>query len=134
MTATLTPVIVLERSIELLSNESAWAKGTMATMANGIAVEPFYSTAKCFCIVGALERSAQGVMPIGEYPSTFHDDATFTEYADAEVAANQFVREAIHAKKGTYSIPGFNDAWETKHSDVLEILNDALALSRAAVA
>ena len=125
-----TPVEVLERAIILLSKEDAWTKGTMAKNPIGHNVQPYDQSASCFCTLGALERAARGIIQPEDIGAFYAKE----DAMNAEVAAANFVSDVLFGRRGVYSIPGFNDAWDTTHEEVISVLHQALADARVAAA
>lgn len=123
-------VEVLERALEVLSAPNAWIKGNMATDAIGNIALPYEPHATCFCILGALERGAHGVLEsdqVGEYYA-------IKSVIDAEVEAQKMVGRVLYSRCGSHSIPHFNDYIFTTHGEVISIMTQALADARKTVA
>lgn len=47
---------VLKHALSLISEPNAWVRNAMAVDAFGLEVDPKSEKAKCFCMVGALQR------------------------------------------------------------------------------
>lgn len=121
---------VLERALEILSNPAKWTKSTMAKDAIGKSVQPYEPTAACFCMMGAMERGARGILENHQIRDYYANETAL----DAEVEAQRTVSHVLYRRRGIYSIPGFNDHSETTHDDVVSIMTEALADAREAVA
>lgn len=125
-----TPVEVLERTLETLSDERAWTQYSRAKTALGSSIEPYNKEATCFCMLGAVERAARGIIEPNQIIEFF---ATPTAL-DAEVAATRFIGNVIYGRRGIHSIPAFNDSERTTHNEVISVLTQALADARKTVA
>ena len=125
-----TPVEVLERAIVVLSKKEAWTQHTLASNGRGISVMPYDPAASCFCMMGALERAARGIMEDHQIREFYAKEDALS----AEVAAANFVSDVLFGRRGIYSIPGFNDHRDTTHEEVISVMTQALADARAAVA
>lgn len=124
------PVEVLERALDLLSDPAKWTKSALAKDAIGKSVQPYEPTATCFCMMGAMERAARGILENHQIREFYANEHAL----DAEVEAQIMVSHVLKARRGIYSIPGFNDHYNTTHDEVVSIMTEALAKAREAVA
>jgi len=124
------PVEVLERALDLLSDPAKWTKSAMAKDAIGKSVQPYEPAAACFCMMGAMERGARGILENHQIRD-YYANATAL---NAEVEAQRMVSHILYDRRGIFSIPGFNDHSDTTHDEVVSIMTEALAKAREAVA
>ena len=94
----------IRRARNLLSDPKRWTKGSDAQKAfTREAIDPKNPEACQWCLRGALKAVALN-----------------GDYGPASTAVLDVLNE-----RGFKSIPGFNDSYNTKHSDVLRVLDEA---------
>lgn len=114
MVEEVTAVYVLTETRKLLSVPERWTKKQFARDALGGTADPTGPLAVCFCVEGAIHRAAVG-------------DA----HIEARLAAKQILRQAIGL--GVLDgLPGWNDAPERTHAEVLAAFARAIELAKAA--
>lgn len=93
---------------EFLSDPKRWTKAAYARDANGQPVRSGDKTAVCFCLSGAIAHC---------FPNDPH----------GEQLAWDKVHDVIMAKGdlGIHGVTGFNDHPDTKHKDILAVLDEA---------
>ena len=101
---------LLEQTRAKIEDPAHWVKGDYAKNAEGSVVTPYDSDACCWCLDGALRAVA---IPQPRYPL---------------VATDLLLRQASQAR-GFASHLCFNDAPQTTHADVLQLLDDAILVA-----
>ncbi len=85
----------------LLSDESKWAKGTMARKANGQGTTSLEDDAVCFCLMGAEFKVTQGAsialcLRLKEHLK-LHKDKSITTWNDAPERTFKEVKDALRS-------------------------------------
>ena len=112
------PVLaILNRTIKIFSTPTAWIKGTLAkTGRRGRDIDPENKKAKCFCLIGGLQRAEHELK---------YSDKVYRR-------ARKYVMEVLPASFLNNPV-GFNDAPSRKHKEVMSVLRAAAKLRRASL-
>lgn len=97
---------VLLKAMDVIATPDKWTKEAYARNSEGVTVPVFDKEAVCFCSLGALDKT--GAMLYSK--------------------AGTYLIQALPVRK---SIPEFNDAKKTTHSDVMEKFMTAYFLAVA---
>lgn len=95
----------LKAARELLTNAEHWTKESSARKADGTACHVMNENAKCWCALGALERSG---------------------------ANTYYIHRALDKLRINNTISAYNDHAKTTHDDVLKMFDVAIELSESA--
>lgn len=106
---------IVEGARNILADPARWIKGAQATDASGEIIGSSSSRAVCFCLMGAINRSAYDLF----------NDQGFMIRLDLAEQALDAVRDSIPIGSGF--IPSFNDRRSTTHADVLDVLDRTIA-------
>ena len=110
---------IFEEALNLLSVKSKWIRSNWASRSDGTPVDITSPQAICFCLGGAVNRAAFNMCGI----SVFTDNNC--EY---EIRRSCFESlDKLHAFPNT---PLFNDNVKTKHTDVINILKEAIKIEK----
>lgn len=111
------PIDILKGTRELLSDPARWTKGQFARNKKGSDTYSTSGDAVCWCVQGALRK-------------IYNDDAS------PIILAAQLIERALPAdlvsganNAGKDPIVVFNDDPNTKHEDVLRVLDKAIELA-----
>ena len=117
---------LLERTVTILSNPESWTQHFMARDASGEPVEAYEESAKCFCMLGAMERARYGIIPHAALMEQYANEVAMQSEHDAQA----IVRHILAKRYGTgsYGISTFNDC--APHATVLSVLNESLQYSK----
>lgn len=107
----MTPVDILRKTRELLSEPVRWTRGAYARDASGADVPYDEQAATCWCLSGAVDLAGQG-------------------QSIAAARARDYIRVAIDSDDDSMvTIPTFNDDPGRTHADVLAAIDRAIALA-----
>ena len=99
---------ILTKARDILTPEGAWIQFYPALDVRGNSRDPEDRRARCWCLVGALERAA--------YDSS-----------DPEGAMLECAMFALQAALGRDALAAWNDAPSRTHEEVLQLLDRAIA-------
>lgn len=109
---------VLLRARSIIAEEKNWTKGCYARTGSGDEISPHLASASSFCALGAIRRAA--------------GENTQCHGAAAHRALHGAALQLYFTRIGT-SVPEFNDHNSTRHADVLEVFDHAIAAEMAKV-
>ena len=108
----------LSRALSIIENPNNWIKNTEAIDANKESVLPEDPTAVKYCLIGALEKSSYELFP---------DITRYAIVVEAEKQIEDMIEKIPTIKEYLLGLEEFNDAPETKHEDVIHILEKTIA-------
>ena len=112
----MTTVEFLHLTREKIAEEAAWCKGTYATNSAGVPVLVSDRAACMWCILGALDITSRPYNDIARYEAQRFLEASLPPNL-GNAALSEF----------TCVLGAFNDRPETKHQDVLDLFDRAIA-------
>lgn len=118
----MTALKVLQTAREILSEEKRWTKNVLARNILDIKVAPINPSAVCFCSMGAICKAAKDLK--------LH---TYTDSIEAENLLTEAAKPLMAQMEGIKTIPSsfvqFNDNLRTKHSDIMNLFDEAIKLA-----
>lgn len=98
---------ILSRAADIIRDPANWTQGVQARDKDGEAVPPYRSTACRWCARGAIAKAC-AEQPLGSRPPPY----------EALYAVEKHLQRRLWQ---------FNDAYDTKHQDVVDLLDRAAA-------
>lgn len=112
---------VLTKARELLDDPNSWIKGCLAkTTKRGLSVVPNSDKATCFCLMGAVSAA----VGYNSYPAS---NGRFAKAAIRQLAKASGDRHSRNIASQQNRLVDFNDSRSTKHKDILDLLDRAIA-------
>ena len=102
---------VLQDVKELLITPGHWIKGIIAHNEKGLVTDPIENDACGWCLLGAIDHVA------------YHNNIN----RETRNEVQDIIYKVLEEQRGMCSIPDFNDDHNTKHSDILDVLDEAIA-------
>ena len=131
---------LLQATRDLIAERSAWTKRASARAhAGGLALSACATTAKCWCLLGALTMASRGPLESGE-PMSEHvpgeaqarNEARALRAIGEAIARWRCRRAPAPVDDPLNEVVQFNDAPGRKHPEVLAVLDSAVEAQRAA--